>query len=42
MYKKPTEQQTDWTRKNSCHIIIKTLSAQNKERISKAVGAKAK
>jgi hypothetical protein len=38
MYQKPTKHQIDWTRKkSSCHIIIKTLNAQNKERILKAI-----
>jgi hypothetical protein len=42
MPKKPTEYQTDWSRKrnSSCHKIFKIPNAQNKERILKVVWEK--
>jgi len=41
LYKKPIQYQIDWKKKKySHHIIIKTLNAQNKERILKAAKEK--
>ena len=41
MYKKPKEHQIDWTRRKFSHyIIVKTLNAQNKEKILKTVRGK--
>jgi hypothetical protein len=39
-FRKPIEPQTDRTRNTPRHIIIKTLSTQNKERTLKAVKEK--
>ena len=39
MYMKPTELKIDWIKKriSSHYVIVKTLNAQNKQRILKAV-----